>query len=87
MNKIISFIGLVFVLIGTNLYIYNRGRVDGKDTYRHSRNFQMTLDAAYNYGVFDGKVIGFISGYNKGGADCKAEFLKLPRNQKRKWCR
>ena len=87
MNKLISFIGLVLVFLSTYLYIYNKGLVNGKLRYQHSKNFQLTLDSAYRYGVFDGKIIGYISGYDKGGADCKKEFLALPKSQRRRWCK
>lgn len=87
MNKLISFLGLILVLLATHLYIYGKGLTDGKIKYQHSKNMQLTLDSAYRYGLFDGRIVGYISGYDQGAADCKKEFLKMPRKAKAKWCK
>jgi len=44
---------LTILLLLTHLYTYRKGLVDGEQLYRHSKQFQMTLDAAYQYGLWD----------------------------------
>jgi hypothetical protein len=87
MKNTIGFIGLILVLLASNLLVYTRGLNDGKYNYQHSKNFQLTLNSAYAIGLHDGLDIGFNKGYTKGAVDCKAAFLKLSKKQKRKWCK
>jgi hypothetical protein len=42
---------LVFTTSGS--YLYFKGRADGVAHYKRSKNFMMTLDAAYKYGLWD----------------------------------
>ena len=44
---------LVFATVGT--YLYFRGASDGVQKYKHSKQFQMALDSAYRYGLYDCK--------------------------------
>lgn len=87
MKNKLAFVGLVLILISSNIYLYEHGRIDGKRNYQRSRNFQLTLDSQYNFGVMDGEESGYYKGYNRGAEDCKAQFLKLSHKQKRKYCR
>ena len=87
MKFTIAFIGLILILLSTHLFVYLGGRIDGKANYRHSKNFQMTLDSQYHFGFDDGELDGYLLGYVKGRNDCKANFLKLSHKQKAKWCK
>jgi hypothetical protein len=87
MNKLIAFVGLVLVLLATHLYIYGSGLTDGKVRYQHSRNFQLTLDSMYRFGLKDGEDSGYFKGYVNGEKEFKKCLLKMPKIAKRKWCR
>ena len=45
------YILVIFVLSGA--YLFHKGMEFGVYKYKHSRNFEMTLDSAYRYGLHD----------------------------------
>lgn len=47
------YVFLVFLLVGS--YLFCKGEVVGVEKYKHSKNFQMTLESAYRFGYLDGK--------------------------------
>jgi hypothetical protein len=73
MKTVIALIGLILVLLSTHLWIYSRGLTDGKVNYQHSRNMQLTLDSAYNFGLKDGEALGYYEGFLYGQQICLKE--------------
>jgi hypothetical protein len=70
MKTTIALVGLVLVLLSANLWVYNKGLVDGKIRYQHSRNMQLTLECAYSYGQQDGEALGYFEGLTYGKQMC-----------------
>jgi len=83
----IAFVGLVLVLLSSNLWVYNKGLVTGKINYQRSKNMQLTLDAAYKYGVWDGEQFGYVEGLLYGQQNCKNTFKKLSKKERWVWCK
>lgn len=54
-------------------HFYLKGLVDGKENYRHSKAFQMTLDSAYRYGSDDGLRAGYTFGYTDALNKCRSK--------------
>jgi len=83
MKTAIALIGLILVLLSTNLYLYNRGLMDGKIRYQHSHNMQLTLDCMYKFGLHDGEALGYYEGVVYGKQLCTQELKKHKHTKKK----
>lgn len=70
MNKRTVYLYIFLVFLTMGFYLFRKGEVTGVVKYKRSKNFQMTLDAAYRYGYDDGsKDIRYSSCYLLGFRD------------------
>lgn len=52
---VLASLGIAAILFPLFWYVYSKGMEDGVARYRHSKQFQLTLDSMYRFGLGDCK--------------------------------
>lgn len=54
MRRFALYLFILMVFSTSGAYLYYRGSLDGIQTYKQSKNMELTLESAYRYGFLDG---------------------------------